>query len=103
MSILSLRNSEIAKSQWDLATLVSELRTSRAVLEQIVEDLAAALFPTHYGNRDLTDESVDYFVGNTLNSALTDLAEQVRRGLFFVSSEDIENDASLNQAQSLDD
>jgi serine O-acetyltransferase len=111
----SFRNSELAKSQWDLATLVRELRDSRetthsvrhkgrirelpsrAVLEQIVEGLAAALFPTHYGNRDLTDESVDYFVGNTLNSALTDLAEQVRRGLFFVSAENLENDAALRQ------
>jgi serine O-acetyltransferase len=115
MSIPSFRNSEIAKSRWDLAPLVAALRTSRetthsvrhkgrirelparAVLEHVVEELAAALFPTHYGNRDLTDESVDYFVGSTLNSALTDLAEQVRRGLFFVAVEDIENDAALRR------
>jgi serine O-acetyltransferase len=115
MSIPSFRNSEITKSRWNLTTLVSELRVSRetthsvrykgrirelpsrAVLGQIVEYLAAALFPTHYGNRDLTDESVDYFVGNTLNAALTDLAEQVRRGLFFASDEDIGNDADHRQ------
>ncbi|MDR2787581.1 MAG: serine acetyltransferase [Candidatus Accumulibacter sp.] len=115
MSTLPLRNSEIANSRWNLAQLVSELRVSRetthrvrhkgrirelpsrVVLEQIVTDLAAALFPTHYGNRDLTDESVDYFVGNTLNTALTDLTEQVRRGLFFASDEEIENDADLRR------
>ena len=108
-----LRNSAIANSNWDLAALVDELRKSREithsvrhkgrirelpsreVLTQIVEGLASALFPTHYGHRDLTDESVDYFVGNALNSALTDLAEQVRRGLFFVSAENEENDAAL--------
>jgi serine O-acetyltransferase len=108
-----LRNSETVHSNWDLAVLVAELRKSREnthsvrhkgrirelpsreVLAQIVEGLASALFPTHYGHRDLTDESVDYFVGNTLNSVLTDLAEQVRRGLFFVSTEDAENDAAL--------
>ncbi|MFT3850240.1 MAG: serine acetyltransferase [Propionivibrio sp.] len=110
-----LRNSAIIRSDWDLASLVAQLRTSREVthsvrhkgrirelpsrevLAQIVNHLASALFPTHYGQRDLTDESVDYFVGNTLNSALSDLAEQVRRGLFFVSAEDAENDAALQQ------
>ena len=110
-----LRNSAIVQSNWNLAELVDELRTSREithsvrhkgrfrelpsreVLAQIVDGLASALFPTHYGQRDLTDESVDYFVGNTLNSALTDLAEQVRRGLFFVCAENDENDAALRE------
>ena len=53
---------------------------SRTVLADVVGKLAAALFPTHYGRTDLSAESIDYFVGNTLNSALTALAEQVRRG-----------------------
>ena len=110
-----LRNSKIARPNWNLDTLVEALRESREVthsvrhkgrirelpsrevLAQIVDALASALFPTHYGQRDLTDESVDYFVGNTLNTALTDLAEQARRGLFFVCAEDAENDAALHQ------
>lgn len=114
MHLRPLRNSESLHPHWDLAALVGALRTSREtthsvrhrgrirelpsreVLAQIVEGLASALFPTHYGHRDLTDESVDYFVGNTLNSALTDLAEQVRRGLFFASSADAGNDAALH-------
>ena len=111
----ALRNSAVIPSHWDLAALVDDLRhsretthsvrhkgrirelPSREVLGEIVDGLACALFPTHYGHRDLTDESVDYFVGNTLNSVLTDLAEQVRRGLFFVSTEDAQNDAGLQQ------
>jgi len=115
MPLRPLRNSESLHPHWDLAALVTALRTSREtthsvrhrgrirelpsreVLAQIVEGLASALFPTHYGHRDLTDESVDYFVGNTLNSVLTDLAEQVRRGLFFASSADAENDAALHE------
>ena len=110
-----LRNAENVGADWGLAPLVAALRESREVthsvrhkgrirelpsrevLAQIVEALASALFPTHYGQRDLTDESVDYFVGNTLNSALTDLAEQVRRGLFFVCTADAKNDAALHQ------
>ncbi len=115
MHLRPLRNSESLHPHWDLAALVGALRTSREtthsvrhrgrirelpsreMLAQIVEGLASALFPTHYGHRDLTDESVDYFVGNTLNSALTDLAEQVRRGLFFASSADAGNDAALHE------
>lgn len=115
MSMRPYRNSAIAHTNWDLSTLVEELRESRekthsvrhkgrirelpsrSVLTEIIENLSAALFPTHYGHRDLTDESVDFFVGNILNSALTDLAEQVRRALFFVSSADGENDDALQQ------
>ena len=107
------RSKETIHSNWNLEALVGELRTSREVthsvrhkgrirelpsreaLAQIVADLASALFPTHYGQRDLTEESVDFFVGNTLNGALTDLAEQVRRGLFFLTTEDAENDSAL--------
>lgn len=58
---------------------------SREALTTILDDLSAALFPTHYGQPDLTDESIDYFVGDKLNIALNNLAEQVRRGLLFVS------------------
>lgn len=101
---------------WNLTQLVAELRRSREVthsvrhqgrvrelpsreaIERIVNGLSSALFPTHYGERDFTDESVDYFVGNALNSALTDLAEQVRRALFFVSRPDACDPGELREA-----
>jgi len=56
---------------------------SREVLKQVIEGISAALFPTHYGRPDLNDESIDYFVGDTLNVALDRLVEQVRRALRF--------------------
>ncbi|MBE3028177.1 serine acetyltransferase, partial [Janthinobacterium sp. GW458P] len=56
---------------------------SREALTSIVNGLSAALFPTHYGRPNLTDESIDYFVGDTLNTTLNRLSEQVRRGLLF--------------------
>ena len=56
---------------------------SREALTTIVNGLSAALFPTHYGRPNLTDESIDYFVGDTLNTTLNRLSEQVRRGLLF--------------------
>lgn len=95
------RGARIVQPLWDLRSVVADLRTSREVthsvrhlgrirelpsreiIAEVVERLRAALFPTHYGNADLTDESIDFFVGDTLNEALTLLSEQLRRGLLF--------------------
>ncbi|RRS00940.1 serine acetyltransferase [Aquabacterium soli] len=100
---------------WNLGAVVGALRKSREVthnvrhkgrirelpsreaLSQIVQGLSAALFPTHYGRPDLTDESIDYFVGYTLHDTLTVLAEQVRRGLLFVGDDLDESDPGLAQ------
>ncbi|MGL4603587.1 MAG: hypothetical protein ACRCU9_05510, partial [Iodobacter sp.] len=40
---------------------------SRETMSQIMDGLAAVLFPTHYGRPDLSEESIDYFVGATLH------------------------------------
>ncbi|TAK99174.1 MAG: serine acetyltransferase [Aquabacterium sp.] len=97
---------ELASTEWNLHEVVKALRhsrehahnvrhkgrvrelPSREALGQIVQGLSAALFPTHYGRPDLSDESIDYYVGNTLNSTLVLLAEQVRRGLLYASDAD---------------
>ena len=102
------------QSDWNLSSVVSALRKSRETthnirhkgrirelpsreaLGQILQGLLAVLFPTHLGRPDLNDDSIDYFVGNTLNSTLVVLAEQVRRGLLFVTDADVENDATLS-------
>ena len=99
--------------QWNLGPVIAALRVSReekhkirhngrvrelpsrAALTTIVNGLSAALFPTHYGRPNLTDESIDYFVGDTLNTTLNRLSEQVRRGLLFsVAPGDVHLDAS---------
>jgi serine O-acetyltransferase len=94
----------VTAPHWNLGQIIEELRRSReathnirhngrvrelpsrAVLTQVIEGLSAALFPTHYGRPDLTDESIDYFVGDTLTTTLNRLVEQVRRALMFGSS-----------------
>jgi serine O-acetyltransferase len=94
-----LRSEPSTLSNIDLHQVVSRLRESREILHNVrhlgrvrhlpslqalgdvLDGLSAALFPSHYASSDLTDESVDYFVGATLSQTLSVLAEQIRRGL----------------------
>ena len=96
----------VKPAHWDLDAVVAALRVSREAthnirhqrrirelpsreaLTTIVNGLFAVLFPTHYGRPNLTDESIDYFVGDTLNTTLNRLTEQVRRGLQFADGVD---------------
>ncbi|MDC8756350.1 serine O-acetyltransferase EpsC [Janthinobacterium fluminis] len=100
-------------SRWNLDAVIDGLRVSREAahnirhhgrirelpsreaLAGIVSDLSAVLFPTHYGRPNLTDESIDYFVGDTLNTTLNRLTEQVRRGLLFSAPADAAGEATL--------
>lgn len=109
------RGTQTVEALWDLKSVVAELRTSREVthsvrhlgrvrelpsreiISEVVDRLRAALFPTHYGNSDLSDESIDYFVGNTLHIALTLLAEQLRRGLRFDALPNLGNEADMGR------
>lgn len=99
--------------QWHLGPVIDALRTSREtthnirhhgrvrelpsreVVRQVVDGVSAALFPTHYGRPDLNDESIDYFVADTLNVALDRLAEQIRRALRFSNEYEQAEDAAL--------
>jgi serine O-acetyltransferase len=103
--------------RWNLDTVVAELRQSREIthnirprgrirglpskeaLLKILSGLSAALFPTHFGRPDLSEESVDYFVGNVLNDTLGLLVEQLRRALSFADHADqIEEQTLLQQS-----
>jgi serine O-acetyltransferase len=116
MKLDTFDQSRPAASRWNLGAIIDGLRISREAthnirhqgrirelpsreaLTGIVNGLSAALFPTHYGRPNLTDESIDYFVGDTLNTTLNRLTEQVRRGLLFSSQPDEAggpNDAAL--------
>lgn len=98
---------------WGLEQIVADLRASREQLHRtrhprgirelpsrqavvgIVNGLRAAMFPTHYGAPDLTDETVDYYVGHTLESTLRLLCEQVRRSLRFLPAHAATPEAEL--------
>jgi serine O-acetyltransferase len=110
---------DVSHPQWNLDAVVSELRLSREVTHRIrragpirrtpsrdavvkiMNGLSAALFPTHYGQRELGAESIDYFVGNELNSALVALVEQIRRSLSFTSDDGIGQDELFRAAWSI--
>ena len=101
MTIDTFDKHGVKPTHWNLAPVIAQLRVSREAthnirhqgrvrelpsreaLTIIVNGLSAVLFPTHYGRPNLTDESIDYFVGDTLNTTLNRLTEQVRRGLQF--------------------
>ncbi|MGQ3029774.1 MAG: serine O-acetyltransferase EpsC [Ferrovibrionaceae bacterium] len=69
---------------------------SRDVLMQVIAGLQAAMFPTHYGRPDLSGESIDFFVGDTLHGTLQLLVEQVRRALRF--ADEASDDDPMPQA-----
>lgn len=114
MKLKPVPNTEIAQPHWNLDAIVGELRASResthkirhqgrirelpsrAALVEILNGLAATLFPTHYGRSSFTDESIDYFVGTTLNTTLNILTEQVRRSLLFVAEMYDKDDVELH-------
>jgi serine O-acetyltransferase len=98
---------------WNLGPVIDALRTSREATHKIrhqgrvrelpsrealtlvVNGVSAALFPTHYGRPNLNDESIDFYVGDTLTVALNRLAEQVRRALRFSAQFEQADDATL--------
>jgi serine O-acetyltransferase len=100
----SVTSSESTTSDLGISQIVSELRDlrlaslehrkrrdkppklpARKSLQSIVEGLAAALFPNRLGLPDLKDESLDYFVGHTLDVVLRDLVTQVKLELNFAA------------------
>jgi serine O-acetyltransferase len=58
---------------------------SRKELQFVVDSLCAALFPKRLGPPDLREESEDFFVGHTLDLALSVLAQQVRLELVYAA------------------
>jgi serine O-acetyltransferase len=54
---------------------------SRATLSEIVNGIATALFPTHYGQPDLEADSIDQFVHCKLKTTLAQPEEQIRLSL----------------------
>jgi serine O-acetyltransferase len=59
------------------------LLPSRDQIIQILSDLRTVLYPGYFGNSELTEESMRFHVGATLDRVLLVLQEQIKRGLCF--------------------
>ncbi len=100
----SFESSYYATQELELAQIVDELRAarerwrrahlrhqefggrefpSRLALQEIAADLCASLFPMRLGPNNLRHASEDYFVGQTLDAALSRLYQQVRLDLSY--------------------
>jgi len=65
-----------------------QMLPSRQVLVEIVEGLRSVLFPGYFGTSDLSDQTMRFHVGATLDSLLRVFEEQIGRGLSFTCEED---------------
>lgn len=101
---MSQKEANLNAAQWDLESLVKELRQvrqvwrqangrtgnqnarelpSKAVIENIVKQLSGALFPMRLGPASLHQEGEDFYVGATIYSALQALLKQVTLELYY--------------------
>lgn len=92
-------NEPYDRQVWDLPSIVTGLREqrenwreqqhrnperggrelpSREALQEIIKALCGALFPMRLGPADLRQESEDFYIGHTLDTALNDLYAQVQ-------------------------
>lgn len=61
---------------------------SRAALIEVVEWMRSLLFPGYFGATDLTEESVRFHVGVSLDEVRRALEEQIKRAFCFVCKEE---------------
>ena len=91
-------NELVSNGHWDITALVADLRAARLqwrqshhqpdlatsrrlpsvdAITQIVSGLKEGLFPLRLGATSINESNEDFFVGHTINVALTSLAEQI--------------------------
>ena len=68
---------------------------SRDALSQVVDSLKGALFPMRLGPLELRQESEDFYVGHTLDSALHALLGQIRLELAYNARQQVRDDAAI--------
>jgi serine O-acetyltransferase len=56
---------------------------SKKILQKIIEQISSALFPNRLGPTELTDSSIDYYVGSILDSVFLHLSQQIEFELSF--------------------
>jgi serine O-acetyltransferase len=96
--VVELRDSRDKRRQNTGRTCAVSEMPSRETLREILEGLFGVLFPNHFGLPDLTDESIDYFVGHTFDTSLRSLHQQVKRELRFAALDGGESKAAQDRS-----
>ncbi len=74
---------------------------SRKILTNIIDGLAAVLFPNRLGSSEVTDKNIDDYVGQTLDETLRKLLTQVLRELNYTSGHETSSDVIHKQANTI--
>ena len=56
---------------------------SRTEIVQMVDELRSVIFPGFFGNRDVTEDSLEYHLGAALHRASLIMVDEIHRGLCF--------------------
>lgn len=59
---------------------------SRQAVFEMMDLMLAVFFPGHFGRSDLSESTMPFYLGSTLDRLLQLLQEQMKRGLYFVCS-----------------
>ena len=79
-----------------------QILPSRATLNETIEALRSVLFPGYFGTTELSDESVKFHVGATLDRVYRSLREQIERARCFVCEQETPANCSRCDAEELD-
>lgn len=74
---------------------------SRKILTNIIDGLAAVLFPNRLGSSEVTDKNIDDYVRQTLDETLRKLLTQVLRELNYTSGHETSSDVVRKQANTV--
>ena len=56
---------------------------SASILEEIINNIRAVLFPGFYGESKINTQSINYHIGHNIDQIYEQLTEQIRRGICF--------------------
>lgn len=84
--VKELANKELLSKVYHHGSTMSQMPSVK-VLNSILEDLRAVIFPGYFGKSDMEQNSVEYYIGATLDSVITRLQKQIKRGYCFSCAE----------------
>lgn len=74
---------------------------SRKILTTVIEGLSAALYPNRLSGREFASDSINYFVGHTLETSLRQLAEQIVHELNFETETSLAEEDAYRRAMQI--